>query len=86
MNYNELFDELAKAGFETMHEDKWDEATVGPLERDLWRVIAMAIVSRLWEVFNKETEMLKWVDKTGIPVHDLTSPKTRKFNHKGVEG
>jgi len=46
----------------------------------------MAIVSRLWEVFNKETEMLKWVDKTGIPVHDLTSPKTRKFNHKGGEG
>jgi len=46
----------------------------------------MAIVSRLWEVFNKETEMLKWVDKTGIPVHDLTSPKTRKFSHRGVEG
>ena len=56
MNYDELFNELAKVGFETMHEDKWDEANVSPLERDLWRVIAKAIVSRLWEVFSKEVK------------------------------
>jgi len=55
MNYDELFEELARAGYETYWDDLWCDLQADSLERDLWRVIAKAIVSRLWEIFKGES-------------------------------
>lgn len=56
MIYEEIFNELAKVGYETMFEDKWDSLSEESIERALWLSIAENMVRRLWALYQSDKE------------------------------
>ena len=44
-------EELAKVGYEIMHEDAWDELPDNSIERVMWRRIAVAMLQKLWQLY-----------------------------------
>ena len=52
-----VFTELAKTGYETMFEDRWDDLTPKSIERAMWLGIAQNILKRLRELYNESEEV-----------------------------
>jgi len=54
--YNQLFDELAKVGYETMFEDRWENLPSESIERALWLSIAESMIRKLWGLYQEEAK------------------------------
>jgi len=57
MIYEELFTQLAKVGYETMHEDKWEDES--EIVKQFWVGIAKNMVSKLWDLYKTDKEQDK---------------------------
>lgn len=57
-NWDTVLEPLAKVGYETMFEDKWDDLRYDSIERAMWKGIAAKMLSRLRELW-KESEEAK---------------------------
>jgi len=51
MGYDEVAEQLAKVGYETMFEDKWDDLHPQSIERAMWKKIALNMTSELWKLY-----------------------------------
>ena len=51
MGYEEVFNELAKAGYETMFDDEWDKLPRKSIERALWLSVAEKMATKLWALY-----------------------------------
>lgn len=51
MGYDEVFDEMAKVGYEIMFDTKWDELPLNSIERALWLNIAKNMATKLWSLY-----------------------------------
>lgn len=59
--YEQLFDELAKVGYEEFFDDTFDNLPKDSIERALWRNVAFQIVKRLRELYYKKGK--EWTDE-----------------------
>lgn len=44
-----ILNEIAKAGYETMFEERWDELHPRSIERAMWEGIAQNMLMKYWE-------------------------------------
>ena len=51
MGYDEVFNELAKVGYETMFEDGWDYLPENSIDKALWIEIAKNMATKLWTIY-----------------------------------
>ena len=52
MGYDEVFNEMAKVGYETMFDDSWDNLPKKSIEKALWYSIAKNMVTKLlWTLY-----------------------------------
>jgi len=57
---DEVAERMARVGFETMHEDKWDELQPESILRHLWLQVASEMLTELrrtWERAKSEIEL-----------------------------
>ena len=52
-NKDFVLEELAKIGYETMHEDRWRNLNPNSIERKLWEKIADNMLRRLWDLYSE---------------------------------
>lgn len=52
-----VFTELAKTGYETMFEDKWDDLHPKSIERTMWLGIAQNVIKRLRELYSESEKV-----------------------------
>jgi len=52
--YGAVADYMAKTGYETMFDSRWDELSEHSIERKLWHKIALNMLSELWRVYKYE--------------------------------
>ena len=57
MGYDEVFNELAKVGYETMFEDNWDNLPENSIERALWLSIAKNMATKLWTLYQGSVKL-----------------------------
>ena len=57
--YELVADYMAKVGYETMFEDKYDDLAEHSIERKLWYKIALNMLSELWRVYKIREDLAK---------------------------
>jgi len=68
-NYDIISEPLAKVGYETMFEDRWDDLHPQSIERVLWRNVALNMIAELWRVYKYETKRAEAKDTTQENTH-----------------
>ena len=53
-NYDHVLIPMAKAGYETMFVDKWEDLSPKAIERDMWKSIAKKMLEILWVEYQME--------------------------------
>ena len=49
--YEGVADYMAKAGYETMFDNRWAELSEHSIERKMWHKIALNMLAELWRVY-----------------------------------
>lgn len=49
--WDRVIEPLARVGYETMFEDKWDDLAPNSIERALWKQVATQMLKRLWQLY-----------------------------------
>ena len=57
MGYDEVFNEMARVGYETMFDNKWDSLPQKSIERALWLSIAKNMATKLWVLYQGSVKL-----------------------------
>jgi len=49
-----ILEEIARVGYETMFEEKWNDLPKKSIERAMWLEVATEMISKLWEIKRRE--------------------------------
>ena len=85
MGYDEVFNEMAKVGYETMFADAWDDLPTNSAERVLWLGIVKNMATKLWSLYQGSVKLGVKNRSVNMPERELIKKIDQKIDYLAHE-